>query len=186
MNNNISVCALSEFVNEVKTSPEEAEASYGVRLAWQSGARSSAEASPMKIGPHTVSRNFSWSIDEPRQLLGSNHAPNPQEYLLSGFGACMMMAFVSGATAKGIQLEHLSINVEGDLDLHGFLGMESNAPVGFSAIRYRIDVRGDASPETFEALRQQAESHSPNAMTLANPVELLGEINAEEVRDSDT
>lgn len=171
---------MSEFVNEVKGAPEEADASYGVSLEWQSGARSIARAAPMKVGPHTVSRDFSWGIDEPRQLLGSNHAANPQEYLLSGFGACMMMAFVSGATAKGIQLESVVIDVEGDLDLHGFLGLESNKPVGFSTIRYRIDVAGDAPPEVFEELMHEAQRHSPNAMTLANPVKLEGEIRIEE------
>ena len=183
MQNNISVCALSEFVNEVKSSPEEACASYAVDLEWQSGARSKATTSPMRVGPHTVSRTFSWSIDEPRQLLGSNHAPNPQEYLLSGFVGCLMMAFVSGATAQNIQLETLVIHVTGDLDLRGFLGTVGSASVGFSNLHYRIEVCGDASPSEFEMLMRQAESHSPNAMTLANPVKLHGEILA--LRSSD-
>ncbi|WP_417620587.1 OsmC family protein [Parasphingorhabdus sp.] len=176
MKNSISVCALSEFVNEVESSPEEACASYAVDLEWQSGARSKASTAPMKVGPHTVSRTFSWSIDEPRQLLGSNHAPNPQEYLLSGFAGCLMMAFVSGATAQDIQLETAVIHVTGDLDLRGFLGAGGSSSVGFSDLHYRIEVCGDAAPDEFEALMRQAESHSPNAMTLAQPVKLHGEI----------
>ena len=35
----------------------------------------------MRIGPHRVSRSFSWKVDEPRQIMGNNHAPNPQELL---------------------------------------------------------------------------------------------------------
>lgn len=176
MKNNISACALSEFVNEVKSSPEEACATYAVDLEWQSGARSKATTASMRVGPHTVSRTFSWSIDEPRQLLGSNHGANPQEYLLSGFAGCLMMAFVSGATAQDIQLETLVIHVAGDLDLRGFLGAGGSASVGFSDLHYRIEVCGDASPDEFEALMCQAEIHSPNAMTLAQPVKLHGEI----------
>lgn len=172
MKNNISVCAISEFVNEVKESPKEAMASYGVRLDWESGARSEVTALPMKVGPHTVSRNFSWRIDEPRQLLGSNHAANPQEYLLSGFGACMMIAFVAGATARDIQLETVSLEITAILDLQGFLGIVTPLPVGFSEIEYEFKVTGTASEEEFRNLLDHAERHSPNAQTLAKPVKL--------------
>src|SRR5215470_9104143 len=99
MRNSISVSALSEFVNEVREVPEEGAASYGVRLDWESGARARVQAKTMTLGPHRISRSFSWKADEPRQLLGTNHAPNPQELLLSGLGACIMVSFMAGASA---------------------------------------------------------------------------------------
>ena len=176
MRNSISVSALSEFVNEVREVPEEGAASYGVRLDWESGARARVQAKTMTLGPHRISRSFSWKADEPRQLLGTNHAPNPQELLLSGLGACIMVSFMAGASAMGIHVETLALDVEADLDLRGFLGLETNKPTGLSAIRYHINVAGDATPEQFEELRKRAIAHSPNANTLAKGVSLEGDL----------
>jgi uncharacterized OsmC-like protein len=176
MRNSLPTAALSEFVNEVTGAPEEAVMDYGVCLDWESGTRSTASAKPMRVGPHRVSRSFSWKVDEPRQLMGLNHGPNPQELLLSGLGACLMVAFVAGATAEGIQLESLRIDLDATLDLRGFLGIGSNAPVGFPEIRYTLHVTSDATPEQLAALQARAVAHSPNAQTILNPVALTGEM----------
>lgn len=176
MRNSLPTTALSEFVNEVATAPEEAVMEYGVFLDWESGTRSRAEVKPMRVGPHRVSRSFTWKVDEPRQLMGNNHGPNPQELLLSGLGACMMVALVAGATAEGVQLESLRIDLDATLDLRGFLGIGSNATVGFPEIRYKIHVTSDASTDQLAALHAKAMAHSPNAQTILNPVALRGEI----------
>ena len=176
MRNSLPTAALSECVNEVTAAREEAQMEYGVVLDWESGTRSRAETKPMRVGPHRVSRSFSWKADEPRQLMGNNHGPNPQELLLSGLGACMMVAFVAGATAEGIQIESLRLDLDAALDLRGFLGIGSNAAVGFPEIRYTIHVTADANPEQLAALHAKAVAHSPNAQTILNPVALRGEI----------
>ena len=176
MRNSIPTAALSEFVNEVSNAPEEAVMDYGIEINWESGTRSRTDTKPMKVGPHQVSRSFSWKSDEPRQLMGNNHGPNPQELLLSGLGSCMMVSFIAGATAAGIQLETVKIDFDGTLDLRGFMGLISNTSVGFPEISYKIYVTGDATPEQFEELHRKSVAHSPNAQTILNPVGLTGEI----------
>ncbi|QEQ97391.1 OsmC family protein [Neptunomonas concharum] len=176
MRNGISVTGLSEFVNEIKSNPEEGIAKYGVQLDWQSGTRSKVTTLPMSIGPHTISRDFSWEIDEPRQLLGCNHAPNPQEYLLSGVGACILVGFAVGASVMEIQLESLKVSLKGELNLAGFLDIDPNAPIPFKEINYSIEVSGDGTPEQFEILRQTALSQSPNAMTIMKGADIKGEL----------
>lgn len=176
MRNSIPVSALSEFVNEVKETPEEGIAKYGVELNWESGTRSRAKALPMEVGPHVISRNFEWVIDEPRQILGTNQAPNPQEYLLSGMGGCILVAFTVGASMMEIQLETLKVTVRGDLNLAGFLDIDDSAPVGFKTINYLIEVSGNGTQEQFEELRYKALTHSPNAMTIMKGAELRGEL----------
>ena len=176
MRNAIPTAALSEFVNEVSDKPEEAMMTYGIEINWESGTRSRTETKPMMVGPHHVSRSFVWKADEPRQLMGNNHGPNPQELLLSGLGSCMMVSFIAGATAAGIQLETMRIDFDATLDLRGFFGLGTNSTVGFPEIRYQIHVTGDATPEEFEALHRKAVTHSPNAQTILNPVPLKGNI----------
>ncbi|WP_290703910.1 OsmC family protein [Amphritea sp.] len=176
MRNGIAVSALSEFVNEIKNDPAEGIAQYGVELNWQSGTRSKVTALPMSVGPHTVSRDFSWEIDEPRQLLGCNHAPNPQEYLLSGVGACILVGFAVGASVMEIQLEMLKVTVRGELNLSGFLDIDPEASVPFTEIQYCIEVTGDGTEEQFETLRQTALRQSPNAMTIMKGAAVEGEL----------
>ena len=130
----------------------------------------------MTLGAHRVNRDFHWVIDEPRQLGGANHAPNPQEYLLSGLGACLMVGFAVGATVMGIQLSTLEVEVRATLDLAGFLDARRGAQVAMSGIEYVIHVDGDGTAEQFELLRRQAEAHSPNAKSLLQGVPLAGSI----------
>ena len=176
MRNAIPTAALSEFVNEVAAAPEEAIMDYGLEVKWQSGTRAISETKPMKVGPHQVSRSFSWTSDEPRQLMGNNHGPNPQELLLSGLGSCMMVSFIAGATAEGIQLESVRIDFDATLDLRGFMGLGTNSTVGFPEIRYQIHVTGDATAEEFAELHRKSVAHSPDAQTILNPVHLNGDI----------
>jgi hypothetical protein len=83
MRNGIPAAGLSELANEIKQHPAQGIAAYGVSVKWLSGTRSQASALPMQVGDQAVNRDFTWLIDEPKQLGGSNQAPNPQEYLLS-------------------------------------------------------------------------------------------------------
>lgn len=176
MRNGISVAALSELAREVEESPEEGLSRFGAEVTWKTGTTAALRTQPMLLGPHRVQREFTWGVDEPRQLLGVNAAPNPAEYLLGAVGACMMVTFAVGASVRGIQLESLRIEVEGDIDLAGFLGVREDAPAAFTAIRYRITVDGTGTREDFEAVRRQALRHSPNVATIARAVPLSGEL----------
>ena len=174
MKNGIATAALSELTAEIAAQPAQGCVAYGVALNWRSGTRAEVEALPMRIGNEQVSRGLRWEIDEPRQLGGSNHAPNPQEYLLSGLGGCLMVGFLVGASVRGIQIEQFSIEVHAELDLAGFLGARAGAPVALGGIRYVMHVQAEAGDAVLEELRELAEAHSPNAMTLAHGVPIHG------------
>lgn len=174
MRNGFPVAALSEFVNTVKEQPSQGMAKFGVNLQWLSGTRSDVHTLPAVLGDLSVNRDFSWRIDEPKQIGGTNHAPSPQEMLLSAFGSCMMVTYVVGASLKGIQLSTLEIDVRGELDLAGFLGLNPDA-VKLKGIDYTLRVSGDGSAQQFEELRELAQSHSPNATTLALAIPVRGQ-----------
>jgi uncharacterized OsmC-like protein len=176
MRNGIPAAGLSELAHEIRDNPKQGIATYGVTVRWLSGTRAQVSTLPMAIGAHCVNRDFSWMIDEPRQLGGANHAPNPQEYLLSGLGACIMVGFAVGATVMGIQLSALEVEVRSTLDLAGFLDARKGAPVPMTGIEYTVRVDGDGTAEQYEQLRQRAEAHSPNAMSMLQGVPLSGRL----------
>lgn len=176
MKNGISRAGLAELADEVRQQPEQGLAHYGVQLDWRSGTRAEVRALPMRVGDETISRGLCWQIDEPRQLGGSNHAPNPQEYLLSGLAGCLMVGFLIAASVRDIEIEQLRIEVHSALDLAGFLALRSQAPVPLQGIRYTLLVAAEADDAALEELRVMAQARSPNAQTLLAGVALHGDV----------
>lgn len=176
MLNNINIAGLSEFANEVKESPKEGKAKYGIELNWVSGTKSVVKTKNMQIGDHRLVRNFEFNIDEPGQLLGINSYPNPQEYLLGGLAGCMAVTFIAGATLMGIRLESLSLEVDGELDLKGFLGINEDEHIGFPELKYTFNVKGEGTEEQYAKLLERVKRHSPNYATVAYEVKMIGEV----------
>jgi uncharacterized OsmC-like protein len=107
-------------------------------------------------------------------LLGNNHGPNAVELCLAALGFCYAVGFVANAAAKGIEVEDLTYEVEGDIDLHAFLGLKRSADrPGFTEIRVQGRVRAkNATREELESLCQYVQDTSPVGDILAHPVPL--------------
>ncbi len=92
------------------------------------------------------------------------------DLLLGALAACAQLTTQMVATSLGIEAEKIDVTVEGDLDLKGTLGIDPTAPVGFSAIRTRIDVVAPkARPDQLAALREKAEKYCVVLSTLRTP-----------------
>ncbi|WP_292894723.1 OsmC family protein [Nitratireductor sp.] len=176
MLNNVDTEALAGARQAIREKPEAGIASYGVSLAWQSGVRANVRTLPMSLGGEEISRNFSWVVDEPPQLLGESKGPTPQEYLMSGVGACIMVGFIVNASVKKVAVRKLNVTVKGSLDLAGFLNLRDDAKVEMLGLEYQIDVDCDADDVQLEDIRKAAVEFSPNAMTVSRGIPLSGEV----------
>ena len=176
MLNNINIAGLSEYANEVKERSIESRATYGVTLNWESGTKTSVKTKNMIFGNHKIVRDFEFTIDEPTQFLGVNSAPNPAEYMLGGLAGCMAVTFMTGATAMNIQVDKLQLEIDGELDLKGFLGLDPESNTGFPEIKFIFHVEGNGTQEQYDKLLQRVTKHSPNFNTIQNEVRMVGEI----------
>jgi len=61
--------------------------------------------------------------------------PNPVEYLLHALASCVTKSLVAHAAVRGIQLEEVESEVEGNIDLRGYLGLAKEVPKGYTDIR---------------------------------------------------
>ena len=114
-------------------------------------------------------------IDEPPHLLGENKAPNPSEALLATLGACLAVGVHANATAQGIALSKLELELEGDINVTAVWGtgdLDEAKTLGFSAVRVKIDAEGDGSKEQIDEIISRANVWSPVANTLRNNVEI--------------
>ena len=107
--------------------------------------------------------------DEPPVLLGQNRAPNTVEYVLHALAACVSGTIVYHAAARGIALDGVETTVHGDLDLHGFLGLDGTVRPGYEQIRVTIKVTGDFDDDQFAELSSLVR-YSPVRDIVSNPV----------------
>lgn len=172
MKNNFNLEALGEYVQVITNDSAEAIASLGVTANWKGGVTTEITTHPKKIGSTVVEKQFKYLIDEPKELLGNDLHPNPQDYILGGLAGCMMVGFVAGATAKGITLESVSLTIVGELDLRGFLEVSQDASVGFETLQFNFIVKGSGTQEDYDAIAQHVRKISPGYNTIANPVKI--------------
>lgn len=177
MLNNINIAGLSEYANEVKEDDTQSRATYGVTLNWESGTKTNIKTKNIIFGNHKLIRDFEFTIDEPTQFLGVNCAPNPAEYMLGGLAGCMAVTFMAGATAMDIKIDKLQLEIDGELDLKGFLGLNENSNAGFPELKFIFNVKGNGTQEQYNALLERVSKHSPNFNTIRNEVRMVGEIN---------
>lgn len=107
---------------------------------------------------------FTMEADEPPILAGNDNAPNPVEHLLHALASCLTTSMVAHAAVRGIGIEELEADLEGDIDLNGFLGLDPRTPKGYTEIR--VNFRVKARPEDLDKLRELAK-FSPVYNTVA-------------------
>ena len=92
------------------------------------------------------------------------------DLLLGALAACAQLTCQLVATAMGIPFEHIRVDVEGQMDLSGTLGISKEAPVGFQDIHAKFDISAPhATPEQLAALKEKTEHYCVVMQTLLNP-----------------
>jgi uncharacterized OsmC-like protein len=88
------------------------------------------------------------------------------DMLLEALAACAGVTLRAVATALDIPVRGGAVDVEGDLDFRGTLGVSKEAPVGFREIRLRLKLDSDATPEQLETLLKLTERYCVVLQTL--------------------
>ena len=91
------------------------------------------------------------------------------DMLLEALAACAGVTLKAVATALDFKLRDGKVRIEGDLDFRGTLGVDKNAPVGFSDIRIRFDLDTDEPEDRIATLTKLTERYCVVYQTLARP-----------------
>ena len=89
------------------------------------------------------------------------------DMLLEALVACAGVTLRAVATSLGISAPSGRVRAEGDLDFRGTLGVDRDAPVGFSAIRLSFELDTDADEEQLATLHKLTERYCVVYQTLA-------------------
>jgi len=177
--NGVDVEQLTDTINQVNDNQDLAKFNFRAHTEWMNGALSRTEIQDFYgAGKEDNSRSepFVMEGDELSVLLGSNKAPNAVETVLHALTSCLAVGFVYNAAAKGIEIEDLSFDISGDLDLHAFLGLSDESRPGYDNIKVSYKVNCDASREEVEELCEYVQKTSPVMDIIKNPVPVTVEM----------
>jgi len=166
--NGFDMVQLQGLVDAVKSQPNLAKAILSAKVEWLEGFYTEANVKDFVAGGarNEKSRSTPFIVpqDHPYELGGgTNKGATAGELLLATLGHCLTGGFASASAVMGITLESLNLEVEGEIDLHGVLGLPEPGAVqpGFQAIRARYHVKSTASKEQLMAAANMAEVLSP-------------------------
>ncbi|EKX65077.1 OsmC family protein [Streptomyces ipomoeae] len=175
--NEIDVNALNDTIDAVRTGPKLGQVTFAVDGSWQGGCRLDTQTGALAQGGELDEKRvaqYTMSSDEPAALLGTDTAVSPGEYLLQALAGCYTVTIATLAAAQGIALKSLRLELEGDVDLRGFLGITPSIRPGLGQVRVHVHAEApDAPREQLEELIALVESRSPIRDTIGNPVDVV-------------
>jgi uncharacterized OsmC-like protein len=163
--NGLEVNNTNKMVESVKSNPASAKATFYATTNWRSGFHNEAEISNFAVGGAKLkhAKTFKVEGDHPRELLGTDKGPASVEVVLAALGHCISNGWAMYGGALGISIESYRIEIEGDIDLQGMMGLPEPGKIrpGYQNIRATHRVKSKAPKEKLEQLKQMAEDLSP-------------------------
>jgi uncharacterized OsmC-like protein len=176
--NGLDLAKMVGTVEALKQDPALAEFQFRAKNRWIDGGENRSTIREFHgAGAEDTSRSkpFVFTNGEPPVLLGNNEGANPVEFLLHALAGCVTTTTVLHAAARGIRIEALSTELEGDIDLQGLLGLDESVNPGYRQIRIRMDIKADCSDEELDDLLSFSQAHSPVCNTVCRPVPVVVE-----------
>jgi len=171
--NGLDMEALVGTVEAVKNDPSLGAFEFRATNQWINGGENRSRIKEFYgAGSEDESRTdaFEFTNGEPPVLLGANEGANPVEFLLHALAGCVTTTTVLHAAARGIQIERLSTELVGTIDVQGLLALDDAVPVGYEQIQIKMDIKADCSDEELDDLLAFAKDHSPVCNTICRPV----------------
>ena len=179
--NGVDVEQLEGAVEAISADPEVGQFTFRAETEWTDALKCVTTIDAFNQAGETVStREFTIEGDEPEQILGERTGPNAVELLLASLGSCLSVGYAANAAAMGIEIRDLRFELEGDVDLWGFLGISEDVRPGYDAVSCTVYLDADASEAELAELRERVEATSPLMDTIANTVRLDTDLVVEE------
>ena len=168
--NGVDTDALSATIDAIRVDPSKASCKFFAATEWRNGTVSNTKVSRYELGGQEIKEDYTIPADEPIALLGTDTAPNPQMLLYAALNSCVLNTFVVNAAAKGIRIDSLRFDLEGDLDLRGFLGIDGSINPGYDELTLVCRVKGNGTKEQYQQCLEAGTRYSPNFQSISRAV----------------
>ena len=178
IDNGVNVQALLDAREALAGAPEAAQFTWRASSKWENGVHSTTKIQNFfGLGEEQSHKTeVVFDADHPEIFAAQDNGVTPIEYLLVGLTGCLTAGVAAVAQNRGIQLRSVESTVEGNHDIRGMLGVDSDVRNGFNDIKVTFAIDADASREEIEALVAQSQKRSAVFDALTNPTEVTVEV----------
>ena len=180
--NGVNTQQLGSLMNTLIERPDTSKATFFVKTEWnnkQEDGGGFCVRSSMKdfeIGGQTIQRNDGYTMifDFPPQFSGEGKGPTVCEACMSSLGACITQTIIVHATARGIHLDNITIDLQGSVDLRGFTGISNEVRPGAQEFKLNVNIKSSsASKEQVAEIYEIGKRLSPAFDTLTNGTSVI-------------
>jgi uncharacterized OsmC-like protein len=178
VDNGVDVEFLRSAREALTAEPEGAKFQWRVTNTWVHGTHSQTTAQGFfGLGEEQGRpRQFSFDADHPELFSAEDNGATPTEILLVALASCLTSGVAAVAQNREIQLRSVKATLEGDMDVRGILGIDSDVRNGFSDIKVTYAIDADCSPADIEALVAQSQKRSAVYDIITNPTNVTVEV----------
>jgi uncharacterized OsmC-like protein len=174
IDNGVNVQALLDARGVLEGAPEAAQFTWRASSKWQHGVHSETTIQKyFGLGEEQSHKTETvFDADHPETFAAPDNGITPIEYVLVALASCLTAGVASVAQNRGIQLRSVESTVEGNHDIRGILGVDSDVRNGFNDIKVTFNIDADASKEEIEAVVAQSQKRSAVFDAVSNPTEI--------------
>jgi uncharacterized OsmC-like protein len=121
-------------------------------------------ARPTRMGAHET------LTDSGVGLGGQALGPSAPEMLLGALASCLVHTYLIQAVLLNIPLEQVEVEVTGNIDMAGVVGLPYDQPPQMSDIAYSAKVQSSATADQLEHMHRAVEATCPVLNTIRYPV----------------
>lgn len=171
--NDSSAQVLSALVDAIKQQPDMANVTFRVHTKWENGDgfKITTTGKDLQMGGQTVQREKPFTVisDFPEVMGGRSDGPTVCEMCMASIGSCISQTIIAYATMMGIELDRISVETEGNVDMRGWTGISDKVRPGAEEFRLNFYLESKtASKEQLQQLYELGKRFSPAIDTLAH------------------
>ena len=178
VNNGVNVEHLIGARDALTKAPEAAQFKWRAACEWKNGTHSQSTVEGFYgLGQEQQRKTtFNFDADHPEVFASQDKGATPVEFVLVGLASCLTAGIAAVAQHRNIQLRKVKATIEGDMDLQGILGIDSDVRNGFDGIKVTYEIDADAKREDIEALVAQSQKRSAVFDIVTNPTNVTVEV----------
>ena len=176
--NGVNVAALLGASEALSEAPAAAQFKWRAKCDWVHGTYSKTSVEGyFGLGEEQKHKTtFTFDADHPEVFASEDRGATPVELVLAGLASCLTAGVAAVAQHREVQLTSVSATLEGDMDIQGILGMDSDVRNGFDGIKVTYQIDADASHEDIEAIVAQSQKRSAVYDIITNPTNVTVDV----------
>ena len=179
--NGLNTEALRQLAGALAGQPQAGHVRFHSHTDWKGAARTSTEVRGFTVDGELRNddrRHFELKCDWPTGFGSGDAQAMPAEQFLHAVASCIAATTNAYAALEGVELSRLEVSMEGDLDMHGLLGLDDNVRSGLQELEADIRIEGDADAATLEDLARKGVRFSCLRDSVENGVRLKPRVRA--------